>query len=617
LKNNKLNNRKKIMTYQSLKLASFLLLFGLISKEVYSQTDNVGIGTTTPNNSAVLDLTSITKGFLAPRMTQAQRTAIVTPAIGLFVYQTDNPAGFYYYNGATWIYGLNGTGASAFAWGLTGNAGTNPTNNFVGTTDNQPLYFKSNSVTWYIINTNGSLQRDNAGNARGVQAVDLQSNRSAVTQVATGDYSFLANGSNNTATGTNSFVGGGNNNEATGANSAIFGGQYLKLGTSSFGFNASSASLVDLSAFSNIGYIGNTNLMIGNSDNTARELRFLEPTATPGTSFYSSFKAQTQSANITYVLPATQGTANTLLKNDGSGNLSWSASSGWNLTGNATTDSTTNFLGTTDDIPFVLKTNNTERVRVRTNGQIGISSSLGLGTNDPATNLHIYENNTDTEPAIQIQQASTGDAALRLITNTNSQNISVGIDASDNSTFKVSNASSLGADANTMMKIHTRSGSEGIVEFTNQSRSRAYLGAAQTIATATWTQVSFDNESFDAKNEFSITNYQFTCKEAGYYQVNSRVEFNTTGMTLGGAADIHCSIAIYVDGTVYSMGNKLAFKVNNSIEQIYGNDAPIVSDIVYLTAGQIISIRVYQNIGGNLPLRPNSGVSYVSIHKLS
>lgn len=50
---------------------------------------NVGIGITTPNSSALLDLTSINKGLLIPRMTGAQRTAIATPAIGLMVIQTN------------------------------------------------------------------------------------------------------------------------------------------------------------------------------------------------------------------------------------------------------------------------------------------------------------------------------------------------------------------------------------------------------------------------------------------------------------------------------------------------------------------------------------------------
>ena len=55
-----------------------------------------------PNSSAMLDINSTTKGLLIPRLTQAQRIAIVSPATGLMVFQTDNTVGFYYYTGSAW-----------------------------------------------------------------------------------------------------------------------------------------------------------------------------------------------------------------------------------------------------------------------------------------------------------------------------------------------------------------------------------------------------------------------------------------------------------------------------------------------------------------------------------
>ncbi len=59
----------------------------------------VGVGTTTPDASAALDITSTTSGLLIPRITAAQRALIATPATGLMVYQTDGTAGFYYNSG--------------------------------------------------------------------------------------------------------------------------------------------------------------------------------------------------------------------------------------------------------------------------------------------------------------------------------------------------------------------------------------------------------------------------------------------------------------------------------------------------------------------------------------
>jgi hypothetical protein len=74
--------------------SSFLLCFQLSAQ--------VGIGTNTPDNSAMLEVQSSSKGLLTPRMTKAQRDNITTPQTGLLIYQTDALAGFYLYSGATW-----------------------------------------------------------------------------------------------------------------------------------------------------------------------------------------------------------------------------------------------------------------------------------------------------------------------------------------------------------------------------------------------------------------------------------------------------------------------------------------------------------------------------------
>ena len=75
-----------------------LLFFGLFVLQLQGQT---GIGTTTPNTSAKLEVAATDKGFLLPRMTATQRSAIATPANGLLVYQTDGDAGFYVNTGSS------------------------------------------------------------------------------------------------------------------------------------------------------------------------------------------------------------------------------------------------------------------------------------------------------------------------------------------------------------------------------------------------------------------------------------------------------------------------------------------------------------------------------------
>lgn len=68
---------------------------------VMTNTGNVGIGIATPVASALLDVTSTSKGFLPPRMSTAQRDAIASPAAGLQIYNTTTNA-LNVYNGTAW-----------------------------------------------------------------------------------------------------------------------------------------------------------------------------------------------------------------------------------------------------------------------------------------------------------------------------------------------------------------------------------------------------------------------------------------------------------------------------------------------------------------------------------
>lgn len=95
-------------------LIPLFLLFTIILK------GQVGIGTTSPAASAVLDIQSSSndKGILIPRMTQAQRNAISSPATGLMIFQTDGNSGFYFYDGSSWdgfgeVKSVNGNTAAA------------------------------------------------------------------------------------------------------------------------------------------------------------------------------------------------------------------------------------------------------------------------------------------------------------------------------------------------------------------------------------------------------------------------------------------------------------------------------------------------------------------------
>lgn len=82
-----------------------------------SPTRNVGIGTYTPAASAILDITSTTKGFLPPRMSTTDRGNIIAPATGLQIYNTDTNVNEYW-NGTAWVAIGAGTGGGGGASAL-------------------------------------------------------------------------------------------------------------------------------------------------------------------------------------------------------------------------------------------------------------------------------------------------------------------------------------------------------------------------------------------------------------------------------------------------------------------------------------------------------------------
>ena len=100
-----------------------IFFFLFVSSAAFAQT---GIGTTTPDASAKLEVNATNKGFLPPRVTLTSgtdNTTIPSPATGLLVYNTGNnaglAAGYYFWNGGTWatIATAGGSGSVAAEFG--------------------------------------------------------------------------------------------------------------------------------------------------------------------------------------------------------------------------------------------------------------------------------------------------------------------------------------------------------------------------------------------------------------------------------------------------------------------------------------------------------------------
>ena len=128
----------------------------------YLTLGQVGIGTTSPNADALLDITSTTSGLLLPRLALSDTTnssPLSTDVAGMIVYNTattgDVTPGFYVNDGTDWVRFGN---SSNSGWALTGNAGTTAGVNFIGTTDTQNLIIKTDNVERLRIDTDGHIR---------------------------------------------------------------------------------------------------------------------------------------------------------------------------------------------------------------------------------------------------------------------------------------------------------------------------------------------------------------------------------------------------------------------------------------------------------------------------
>lgn len=138
-----------------------------------------------------------------------------------------------------------------------------------------------------------------------------------------------------------------------------------------------------------------------------------------------------------------------------------------------------------------------------------------------------------------------------------------------------------------------------------KSKARAYLATSwQPIYSITWTKVQFNAESYDVLGEFDpTTNYRFTAKEAGYYQVNAQVEW----LNITDAADVYMEIR--KNGTVYALARFDA----SGMPRVTQN----IGDVIPLGKNDYLEVWVYHMGGSNVNLRNGTHRTFISIHKLS
>lgn len=134
------------------------------------------------------------------------------------------------------------------------------------------------------------------------------------------------------------------------------------------------------------------------------------------------------------------------------------------------------------------------------------------------------------------------------------------------------------------------------------STCRVHRNGNQLIPSGTWTKINFNAENWDVNNEF--TNYKFTAKEAGYFQVN--LAALGTDIVAGKRFDV----AIYKNGNPHSITREIVPTL-----EYHGS---YISDMVHLNGTtDYIEGYVYHNSGVAKNVYPGSGFTFMSIHQLS
>lgn len=185
-------------------VVAFLFLIPTIETKA-----QVGIGTTNPTGA--LDITSTDNGLLIPRVALTNTTTVLPVLTGTtseLVYNTatisDVTPGFYYLSTTTGPWVRLAT-AAANPWLITGNSGTNPTNNFIGTTDAQDLRFRranqwAGTIASSVTSFGAQAGRTNTSTNNvffGSNAGELSSNAASSNMVAIGHQAMGAAGTQN------------------------------------------------------------------------------------------------------------------------------------------------------------------------------------------------------------------------------------------------------------------------------------------------------------------------------------------------------------------------------------------------------------------------------------
>ena len=439
------------------------LIFVLVTFFTNAQ---IGIGTSSPDPSSILDVQSTTKGFLAPRInlssvTNSSIDGSNTNAAGLMIYNTNasvtggSGVGYYYWDGSTWTAMKASTtgGGSGDGWQLDGNSISS--GDFLGTTNYQALNLRVNNTQISSFHPNGGISFGLGASSSIKHAFAIGENASA------GNTSNYAFGKGANASGSSAYAIGESSVSSQNKSYAI-GTSSTASGTSSYAIGEGSASLATgsyaIGAGANSSATGSFaigNQSISASNNTlalGNEAQAINNNATA-----LGYQAIASNQNSIAIGPATTSVDNSI------------------ILGNTTNTTTDSYAAT----------------------------KVGIGTNAPSAKLHV--NGT-------LRYVDGNQAAGRVLTS----------DANGNATWETPSSGGGGASSSVYGEIFKTTTTSGIetyspITFGNNSPNSGLNGLSSTnIQTAA------------ATGTYKITYTISVRKTSGGGNVNPEIEFFIT-----------------------------------------------------------------------------------------
>ncbi|MEY4875087.1 MAG: hypothetical protein RL708_236 [Bacteroidota bacterium] len=484
---------------------------------LYGSTPFIGIGKSSPGSAldvkGTLRLSGSTSGYVGfvPAAAAGSTTYTLPSADGTSGYQlTTNGTGTLSWAAPFTITGLSNT-SSANTLSTTLNGTTGSTVNIINsnalTAASSALTSTVNGVASTLTPSAGTIGAstylgfDASGNL--VKGSTPAASTTHTLSSATNTITSVVNGVSTTASAVNSV----SNTSATNTLTTSVNG-VAATGVSIINSNALSAASSALTSTVNgvastltpsagtiaastyLGFDASGNLVKGAVPSTSHTLSSATNTITSVVNGVSVTAAAVNSNTLTAASSALTSTVNgvastltpsagtiaaaTYLGFDASGNLvkgSTPSSSGWGLTGNASTTAGTNYIGTSDAIDFVTKTNATERMRVTSAGNVGIGATAPGQKLETMNGNILINNNNNTSGEIRIAEPSTSGSSYTAF-KTQAQSASVtytlpAADGSANSILQTDGSGTLSWSSMGTTRLVRKTADESVTSSTN------------------------------------------------------------------------------------------------------------------------------------------------------